>query len=78
MTTASAANSGYAKGWEINQANNWWHSGSLPGTTAIMVRTNTRFCWAAVINTRQKDSDIIGELDKLVWAMVGKVEGWKA
>jgi CubicO group peptidase (beta-lactamase class C family) len=78
MTTASAANSGYAKGWEINQANNWWHSGSLPGTTAIMVRTNTRFCWAAVINTRQKDSDIISELDKLVWAMVGKVEGWKA
>jgi hypothetical protein len=41
MTTASAANAGYAKGWEVNKANNWWHNGFLPGTSTIAVRTHT-------------------------------------
>jgi CubicO group peptidase (beta-lactamase class C family) len=78
MSTASVANSGYAKGWEVNEAGNWWHNGSLPGTVSIMVRTNTRFCWAALINTRRPNSDIVPDLDKLIWAMVRKVEHWSA
>jgi hypothetical protein len=28
---ASAANLGYASGWSVNAARNWWHVGSLPG-----------------------------------------------
>jgi CubicO group peptidase (beta-lactamase class C family) len=27
MTAPSNANSGYAKGWVVDKANNWWHSG---------------------------------------------------
>jgi hypothetical protein len=41
MTTASARNAGYAKGWEVNRANNWWHNGSLPGTATVAVRTHS-------------------------------------
>jgi hypothetical protein len=78
MVTAPAVSPAYAKGWSINKANNWWHNGSLPGTTTIMVRTHSQFCWAALTNTRAAKGDINGDLDGLVWTMVGKVSGWKA
>ena len=65
MTTPSPVNSGYARGWAVNSANNWWHSGSLPGTTTIMVRTASGFCWAALTNTRKMGQPDIGlALDK--------------
>jgi CubicO group peptidase (beta-lactamase class C family) len=78
MTTASAANSGYAKGWAVNAARNWWHNGSLPGTSTIAVRTHAGFSWAAFTNTRRPSSNIDGDLDALVWTMVGKVGEWRA
>jgi CubicO group peptidase (beta-lactamase class C family) len=78
MTKGSAANSGCAKGWQVNHLNNWWHMGSLPGTTSIIVRTHSQFCWAALINTRRPQSAIGLDLDRLVWAMVKKVASWNA
>jgi CubicO group peptidase (beta-lactamase class C family) len=75
MTTPSPANAGYAKGFAVNRANNWWHSGSLPGTSTIAVRTRSGFCWAAFINTRRSNSAIGGDLDGLVWTMARKVKG---
>jgi CubicO group peptidase (beta-lactamase class C family) len=75
MTTASAVSPGYAKGWSVNKYNNWWHTGSLPGTTTIMVRTSQQFCWAALTNTRAP-GDLSGDLDRLVWEMVGKITTW--
>jgi CubicO group peptidase (beta-lactamase class C family) len=77
MTTASAANAGYAKGWEINKANNWWHNGSLPGSATIAVRTHSGFCWAAFTNTRRSNSRLESDLDKLVWNMVREVKSWQ-
>ena len=53
MTTASAANPQYAKGWSVNKFDNWWHNGSLPGTSTIAVRTHSGFCWAAFGNSRR-------------------------
>ena len=43
-----------ARGWMVrnNGAGNWWRNGSLPGTTSILFRTPTGFCWARPINTR--------------------------
>jgi hypothetical protein len=76
MTTASTANAGYAKGWNVNRYNNWWHGGSLPGTSTIMVRTSGRFCWAALTNTRKSKSNLAGDLDQLMWQMVGKITVW--
>lgn len=77
MTTASAANAGYAKGWAVNRADNWWHNGSLPGTSTIAVRTHSGFCWAAFTNTRRSNSHLDGDLDKLVWNMVAQVKSWR-
>jgi CubicO group peptidase (beta-lactamase class C family) len=76
MTTPSAASSGYAKGWSVNKYHNWWHSGSLPGTTTIMVRTSGQFCWAALTNTRNTGSSIGIDLDTLIWNMTSKIKRW--
>lgn len=75
MTTPSDANPGYARGWSVNAKGHWWHGGSLPGTTTVMVRTSTRFCWAALTNTRREGTD--NALDDMVWEMVSKVGAWR-
>jgi CubicO group peptidase (beta-lactamase class C family) len=78
MTAPSPANDRYARGWAVNNARNRWHSGSLPGTTTIMVRTASGFCWAALTNTRRSGQPDIGlALDNMVWDMARKVSGWK-
>jgi CubicO group peptidase (beta-lactamase class C family) len=78
MTTASAANAGYAKGWAVNRFNNWWHTGSLPGTTSIMVRTASGFCWAALANSREASADTGGAMDRMMWELVRQVKSWNA
>jgi len=82
MTTPAAAYpqgaARYARGWMVrdNGKGNWWHGGSLPGTTSIMVRTSTGMAWGAVTNTRvQPASQINTAIDEMVWNMV-KVPGW--
>jgi CubicO group peptidase (beta-lactamase class C family) len=86
MTTPSPASSPnspsrYARGWQVrnNGQGNWWHNGSLPGTTTIMVRTATGLCWAALTNTRTQPSDEIDSaLDMMMWNMVRQVPAWGA
>src|SRR5882757_7009026 len=76
MTTPTAANPRYAKGLFVNSQNNWWHSGLLPGTETISVRTNTDFCWSAFTNTRSNLPGMTSSLDKLVWHMARCVPDW--
>jgi hypothetical protein len=40
-----------------------------------MVRTAQQFCWAALTNTRGP-GDTGGDLDRLIWDMVGKITTW--
>ena len=71
----------YARGWMVrdNGAGNWWHGGSLPGTTTIMVRTASGLCWAALANTRtEPHEEIDAALDQLIWNMVRSVPQWAA
>ena len=71
----------YARGWMVRNdgKGNWWHNGSLPGTTTIMVRTATGMCWAALTNTRTEPHDQMDSaLDELVWNMVRLVPAWNA
>lgn len=84
ITPASAYPKGdarYARGWMVrnNGAGNWWHSGSLPGTTSIMVRTPTGLCWAALCNTSIEPADEINSaLDQMMWNIVRTVPSWGA
>jgi CubicO group peptidase (beta-lactamase class C family) len=85
MTTPAAAYPAgavrYARGWLVRNdgAGNWWHDGSLPGTTTIMVRTATGMCWAALTNTRtQPRNEIDAAIDQMMWNMVRTVPAWGA
>jgi CubicO group peptidase (beta-lactamase class C family) len=76
MTTPTAARPGYACGWSVNQVPNWWHGGSLPGSSTIAVRTASGLCWAGFANTR---TDGIGPaLDRLMWKIAAAVPAWRA
>ena len=68
----------YARGWMVGSGN-WWHNGSLPGSTTLMVRTATGLCWAALANTRTEPHDEIDNaLGETMWAMARSVPGWGA
>lgn len=71
----------YARGWMVRNdgKGNWWHSGSLPGTTTIMVRTATGMCWAGLTNTRtEPHATMDAALDEMLWAMARAVPEWGA
>jgi CubicO group peptidase (beta-lactamase class C family) len=70
MTTASAGNPNYACGWAVNSANNWWHSGSLPGTTTEVIRGANGFNWVLLCNTRYITTQMDNDMDALLWPIV--------
>jgi CubicO group peptidase (beta-lactamase class C family) len=75
MTTPSPVAANYARGWMVGMGN-MWHSGSLPGSTTLMVRTSTGLSWAALANTRTEPHDEIDTaLDTTMWNMV-RAAGW--
>lgn len=76
MTTPSGPNPGYACGWAVNRVANWWHTGSLPGTSSILVRTASGLCWAALANTRAEG--IGPALDRMMWGVARAVPAWRA
>ncbi|MBM3620720.1 MAG: beta-lactamase family protein [Alphaproteobacteria bacterium] len=79
MTTPSSVQPGYAMGWSVNRNNDWWHAGSLAGTTAVMVRSARGLCWAALANSRVRGAGGTAEaLDRMMWDVVRKVPAWKA
>jgi CubicO group peptidase (beta-lactamase class C family) len=85
MTTPAPAYpqgpSRYARGWMVggDGGGNWWHNGSLPGSTTIMLRTSTGMCWAALTNTRTEPAnEIDAAIDQMMWNMVRTVPAWNA
>lgn len=77
MTSAPSYSPDYAKGFCINKSDNWWHNGSLPGTSTIAVRTHGGFCWAAFTNVSRPNTNMDGELDELNWNMARQVSEWR-
>ena len=68
MTTPSSVNANYACGWSVNSAGNWWHYGSLDGTTTFMARTSGGYTWAFHFNYRNPtDPNFTGTLDAVPW-----------
>jgi N-acyl-D-amino-acid deacylase len=66
----------YAGGWLVRPTSgeaNWWHTGSLPGTTSILVRSYHNFSWAALFNARSETGNFAGELDAALWDALASV-----
>jgi CubicO group peptidase (beta-lactamase class C family) len=71
MTSPSPTNNKYAKGWAINAKNNWWHTGSLEGTSAVVCRTSTGYTFAFLFNSRSDNSNEFWQaLDRLPWEIL--------
>lgn len=72
----------YGMGWSVRTAQggtNWWHTGSLDGTTTLMVRAGIGVTWVVLFNSRPKDSDgLSGELDSGMWQAEQAVTRWPA
>jgi hypothetical protein len=70
----------YGLGIRIRQVKNGvnlWHSGSLPGTNALAVRTADGFAWVVVFNSRPRDRAAFRtEVDRGLWAAKSKVKPW--
>jgi CubicO group peptidase (beta-lactamase class C family) len=73
MTTPSPAypqgDARYARGWMVsnNGAGSCWHSGSLPGSTSLMVHNPDGSCLAALCNTRTQPHQ---EMDTALYDMM--------
>jgi CubicO group peptidase (beta-lactamase class C family) len=77
MTTPASAypqgDARYARGWMVanNGLGSWWHSGSLPGSTALMIRNPDSSCSAALCNTRSEPHQ---EMDTALYEMLQNME----
>ena len=80
MTTASTANSSYACGWFVNSSNNWWHTGSLPGTATEQARTISagKFNFVILTNTRNLSANFVTGMDQLFWNAEANTPKWPA
>ena len=70
----------YALGWNINTGsswNNWWHRGSLPGTTSELVRASNGLNWVILLNSRPGYISMINtDVDRLVWDVLPTITSW--
>ncbi|WP_318568985.1 serine hydrolase domain-containing protein [Salinigranum marinum] len=67
----------YGMGWLVRPSmDNWWHSGSLPGTSSLMVRTGHDLSWAALFNRRSSDEEFVSALDRTLWEAARSVSTW--
>ena len=70
----------YGLGWSVRpvgDAKTWWHVGSQPGTTALIVRAHHGLTWAALFNLRpQNRQEAQSELDQLLWRATREVTTW--
>ncbi|MEM7002994.1 MAG: serine hydrolase domain-containing protein, partial [Pseudomonadota bacterium] len=76
LFTPAYVNENYARGWSVNQRPNYWHSGSLPGSSSILVRAHDGFGWAAVSNSRPVNPAERSKLDRLMWDIKQRISQW--
>src|SRR3954467_3133968 len=73
----------YGAGWFVRPTHgdaNWWHGGSLPGTTAMLVRTYDNVAWIGLFNGRvlTPTFDSVAELDATLWKAFAGVTSFPA
>ena len=70
----------YGLGLRLTQGRsgvNRWHTGSLPGTSTLAIRTADGFAWVVAFNGRPKERNAFrGEVDRGLWTAKDKVQTW--
>jgi CubicO group peptidase (beta-lactamase class C family) len=76
MLTPSDQNSNYALGWFVNQAGNYWHTGSLVGSSTMMAHLKSGVSWVILFNGNPQTQEYFRDLDQLMWKALDKVQTW--
>jgi N-acyl-D-amino-acid deacylase len=66
----------YGFGWFVRPTQGdatWTHGGSLPGTTAMLVRSYHNFAWVGLFNARSVTPNSEAELDAVLWNAINGV-----
>ena len=72
----------YGSGWNVRPVGregraNYWHNGSLPGTSTLLVRRWDSLSWAVLFNQRSDDPHLSdGEIDGALHVAADKVRAW--
>ncbi len=72
----------YAAGWSVrpvgkNGRANYWHNGSLPGTSTLLVRRHDGLSWAVCFNQRSEDKALPdGAIDAALHRAADRVTQW--
>ena len=72
----------YAAGWSVrpvgkNGRANYWHNGSLPGTSTLLVRRHDGLSWAVCFNQRSEDKALPdGAIDAALHRAADRVTEW--
>jgi len=76
MVKPSATSPNYAKGWQVNASNNWWHTGAIPGTASEQVRASNGYTWTVIMNHRNNTNNFWSALDNLGWNIISGTTSW--
>ncbi len=70
----------YGCGWYVRTAGsglNTWHTGSMPGTFTLLVRTSAGVTWCVQFNRREEEgSPDFDVIDRLMWQAHDAVTSW--
>ncbi|HEY7538722.1 MAG TPA: serine hydrolase domain-containing protein [Methylomirabilota bacterium] len=63
----------------VRNGANLFHTGSIPGTSTLAVRSADGFAWVVAFNSRPQDRNgFRGEVDRGLWIAKGRVKRWPA
>ena len=63
----------------VKNGANLFHTGSIPGTSTLAVRTADGFAWVVMFNGRPQDKNgFRGDVDRGLWSAKSKVTRWPA
>jgi CubicO group peptidase (beta-lactamase class C family) len=63
----------------VKNGANLFHTGSIPGTSTLAVRTADGFAWVVMFNGRPQDKNgFRGDVDRGLWTAKGQVKRWPA
>ncbi len=81
--TGEPKDSYYGLGWQVRPVGstgkcNLWHTGALPGTSALLVVRHDGLCWAALFNTSYTSDQErpASKIDRLIHVAAGAVKEW--
>jgi CubicO group peptidase (beta-lactamase class C family) len=81
-TGINSGGSYYGLGWSVRPTSggtgrNTWHTGGLPGTSTLLVRTYSGMSWAVLLNRRDDVSGLsYNDIDPAMWTAADAVTSW--